>query len=99
MEYSILVLEGISAAIIMIAGVRALISILHKDPRKSRLLLSGGITTALSFLLGGEVLNTIIAPDWATLGEICAILVMRAAMAVLLHWEKKNEQNEEIEKK
>ena len=56
--------------------------------------LAEGTTTALSFLLGGELLNTIIAPDWHDVGMTCAVLLMRAAMAVLIHWESTHEKHE-----
>ena len=54
-----------------------------------------GITTALSFLLGGEALKTITAPNWMELGMTAAILAMRAAMAVLIHWETQHEAKPE----
>ena len=54
-----------------------------------------GIATALSFLLGGEALKTIIAPDWMDLGMTAAILAMRAAMSVLIHWETHHEAKPE----
>ena len=54
-----------------------------------------GIATALSFLLGSEVLKTIIAPDWMDLGMTAAILAMRAAMSVLIHWETHHEPKPE----
>jgi uncharacterized membrane protein len=42
--------------------------------------------------LVGEVLKTIIAPDWKDIGMTCAILLMRAAVTVLLHWERQHEE-------
>ena len=96
-RYSILALEIVGATIIVVEAVRALISLL-RDPHRSKTLLAEGINTALSFLLGSEVLKTIIAPDWRALGMTCAILLMRAAMTVLLHWEKKTEEKEALKR-
>ena len=92
-NYGILVLEIIGAIIIMISAVKALIGLLRKSSN-SKMQLADGIATALGFLLGGEALKTIIAPDWQSIGTTCAILVMRAAMSILIHWEVSNEKKE-----
>ena len=92
--YCIMALEAIGAIIILISAAQALYRLVKGDHHGSKIMLSEGITTALSFLLGSEVLKTLIAPDWRDLGMTCAILLMRAAMTVLLHWEKKMEEKE-----
>ena len=84
--YGILILEIIGAIIILLAGVKALTALLGKTGN-CKLIMGEGIATALSFLLGGEALKTIIAPDWSEIGMTCAILLMRAAMSLLIHWE------------
>ena len=85
-----LILEAVGAVIIFVSAIRALMCAV-KQRGKSRIVFSEGIATALNFLLGSEVLKTIIAPDWRDIGMTCAIIVMRAAMALLLHWENKHE--------
>ncbi len=87
--YGILMLEVIGAAMILVNGVRALILCLKNERKKSRLVMAEGITQALSFLLGSEVLHTIVAPDWEEVGLTCAILLMRAGVMMLLQWERK----------
>lgn len=87
-QYGILILEGIGAFIILISAIRTLFGIMKKEP-DSKIELAEGIATALSFLLGSEALKTIIAPDWRDIGMTCAILLMRAAMSLLIHWETK----------
>ena len=94
-KYGILVLEAIGAIIILVSAIRALVGLL-KGPARARLTLAEGIATGLNFLLGGEVLNTIVAPNWDGIGKTCAIMLIRAAMAVLLHWENKHENEKEI---
>jgi len=91
-EYGILILEAVGVVILLVYAVRALVSVFNSTHR-SKQLLSEGITTALSFLLGGEVLKTIVAPGWHEIGMTCAILLMRAAVTVLLHWEGKHENH------
>ena len=92
-EYGILILEVIGAAIILVAAVRGFIGLLKMEAHY-RIELAEGIATALSFLLCGEALKTIIAPDWQDIGMTAAVLLMRAAMSVLLHWEVTNEKKE-----
>ena len=93
-NYSILVLEAVGVIILLVFSVRALAAV-FKSTSKCKHLLTEGITTALSFLLGGEVLKTIVAPDWKDIGMTCAILLMRAAVTVLLYWEHKHESPKE----
>lgn len=88
---SIFVVEAVGVVILLLYAIRALVAI-FKSVHTCKRLLSEGITTALSFLLVGEVLKTIIAPDWKDIGMTCVILLMRAAVTVLLHWERKHEE-------
>lgn len=91
--YLIMVLEMVGVIILLVYTGKALVAV-FKSTHRCKQLLSEGITTALSFLLGGEVLKTIVAPDWKDIGMTCAILLMRAAVTVLLHWESKHENEE-----
>ena len=89
--YAITGVEIVGALIILFYVVRALICLLRKDHAGCRDHLTIGISTGLSFLLASEVLKTIIAPDWSAIGMTCAILLMRAGMTLLVHWENKME--------
>ena len=91
LDYTITGVEIIGALIILFYTIRALICLLRKQHDASRHHLTTGISTGLSFLLASEVLNTIIAPDWDAIGKTCAILLMRAGMTLLVHWENKME--------
>jgi uncharacterized membrane protein len=93
-NYTIMAIEMVGVIVLVVYAVRATFA-LFKSTYKCKRLLSTGITTALSFLLGGEVLKTIVAPDWKDIGMTCAILLMRAAVTVLLHWEHQQEEPEE----
>lgn len=90
-EYAIMALEIVGVIIIIVAAVKALINLI-RGREGYRVEMAEGIATALTFLLGGEAMKTITAPDWQDLGMTCAILLMRAAMSVLIHWETKNEK-------
>lgn len=91
--YAILFLEITGAVLILINAVQALIFLIKGNKRQSREEMAEGITLGLSFLLGSEVLNTIVAPDWQEIGMTCAILVMRAGINLLLYYERKMEAN------
>ena len=100
LDYIITGVEIVGALIILFYTVRALCSLLQKQHDACRDHLTTGISTGLSFLLASEVLNTIIAPDWSAIGMTCAILLMRAGMTLLVHWENKMEhQNEAFRSK
>ena len=90
-RYGILAVEAVGTLIILASAGRALFT-MFGDRKKSLHQLTEGITTALSFLLASEVLKTITAPDWRDVGMTCAILVMRAGMTLLIHWESKHEE-------
>ena len=93
-QYGILLFESIGVVILLVSAVKALVRLIRSQ-NQSKIELAEGITTALSFLLGSEVLKTIVAPDWTDIGMTCAVLLMRAGMAVLIHWENKHESHSE----
>jgi len=59
-----------------------------------RLKLAEGTALALSFKLGGEVLRTLIVREWSELLILGAIIALRGAMTLLIHWEIKNEKKD-----
>ena len=95
--FAIMSLEIVGVIIIIVAAIQALISLI-RGHNNCRIEMAEGVATALTFLLGGEAMKTIIAPDWQDIGMTCAILLMRAAMTVLIHWETKNEKAAEAAK-
>ena len=88
LRFGITGVEVIGALIVFVYTFHALVLLLKKQTHQCRNKLMEGISTGLSFLLGSEVLNTIIAPDWSAVGMTCAVLLMRAGMTLLLHWEQ-----------
>ena len=92
LDYAIVAIEIIGAIIILFYTVRALFCLLQKHHDECRGFLTTGSTTGLNFLLASEVLKTIGQADWSDIGMVCAILLMRAGMTLLVHWENKMEQ-------
>ncbi|MBO4837592.1 MAG: DUF1622 domain-containing protein [Clostridia bacterium] len=94
--YSCLLLEGIGIAIILYMAIRSLV-LLIRGRKGVGMGLAKGIALALEFLLGGEVLHTIIAEDLQQLLVVGIIVVLRVTLTVLIHWEIKTEKAEEKE--
>ena len=47
----------------------------------------------LEFKLGSEILRTVVVREWAELGVVAGIIVLRAALTFLIHWEIRQEEN------
>ena len=91
-EIGIRVVELVGIVILLVSAAQGIIGYVKKDPH-IRLKLAQGIALAREFKLGGEVLHTVITREWEELGILGAIIALRAALTVLLHWEIKNEES------
>jgi uncharacterized membrane protein len=90
-EFSTLLLEFFGIIILVYTGIKSFIMWIKKSD-SIRLELAQGIAVALEFKLGGEVLRTVVVREWAELGILGAIIILRAALTFLIHWEIKNER-------
>ena len=93
-ELVIIVAELAGIAVLVITAVASFIKYFRKDERL-RLYLAHGIALALEFMLGGEVLRTVIVREWKELLVLAAVIVMRVVLTLLLHWEIKIEEEHE----
>ncbi len=94
-QFSILLMELIGVLIILWTVIQCIRCMIMKKHRNLRLLLAHGIAFALEFKLGGEVLRTILARDFKEIGMIACVIALRAALTFLLHWEVKEEHEED----
>lgn len=92
-EIGIRLVELAGIMVLLITAVQGVIQYFRHDSNV-RLKLAEGIALALEFKLGGEVLRTVLARDWNELAILGAVIVLRGALTVLLHWEIKNEKRE-----
>ncbi len=92
-NFSIIILEFIGVAIILVAALRAAVNYVRKDPH-TRLRLCRSMAIALEFKLGAEILRTVIARDFTELALVGCIIFLRAAMALLIHWAIRTEEND-----
>lgn len=95
-QYGILFIELIGVCVLFWAVLRALVTLFrHGD--KLRLQLAEGIALALEFKMGGELLRTVIVREWSELLILGAIILLRAAMTFLIHWEINTERRQDKE--
>lgn len=90
-QYGMLIMELIGVCIVLVTGVRSVIGMFMKDEH-IRLKLAQGLAYALEFKVGGEVLRTVVVHEWSELMILGAIILLRAALTFLIHWEIKNEE-------
>ena len=85
-RYSILILEAIGVVIVLKTAVTSFVNYLLKRGQPS-VELAEGISLALNFEMGGEVLRTLIVREKEELIILAAIILCRAALTALLRWE------------
>lgn len=88
---AIFVMEFLGLCILLISAGKSVIRYFRRDP-KVRLVLAQGIALALEFKLGGEVLRTVIVRQWEELLILGAVILLRAALTFLIHWEIHSEE-------
>lgn len=86
--------EFAGIAILLITVTKSVIGYFKKDEH-IRLDLAEGIALALEFKLGGEVLRTVIVREWTELLILGAIIALRGALTLLIHWEISVEEKRE----
>ncbi len=91
-NYSIHLFELVGVLIIIIAGARGFIGWCRKAPTV-RLQLAQGMALGLEFKLGSEILRTVIVREFQEVLFVAAIIAVRAALTLLIHWEIKQEEN------
>lgn len=94
-ELLILLIECVGIIVLVYAVISAVIGLFRRQEHV-RLKLAEGIALALEFKLGGEVLRTVIVREWNELLILGAIILLRAAITLLLHWEIKVERKNGI---
>ncbi len=90
---AILLFEYIGVGVLIVAGVQGIINYLRRDPL-TRLKLAKGMAMGLEFKLGSEILRTVIVRELSEIVIVGAIILLRAALTFLIHWEIKNEEAE-----
>ncbi len=97
-EWAILFIELVGVLMIIAAVILGLIALFRRDPL-ARLKLDRGLATGLAFLMGGEILRTILVRDLQGILVVGALVLLRGALALLIHWEIRSEEQEERREK
>lgn len=90
-EAAILIFEFMGIGVIVAAGFRGIFEYVRRDPL-TRLNLARGMAMGLEFKLGSEILRTVIVRDLKEMLVVAGIILLRAALTFLIHWEIKNEE-------
>ena len=92
-------LELIGIFIIVVGSLRALVQLLirlrTKQPINVMIELGRALALGLEFKMGAEIVNTVIVRDIKELLILGMVILLRAVLAILIHWEIKNEEKDE----
>ena len=64
-----------------------------------RIILGKHLSLGLEFLVGKDIIETIVRPSWDDLGKLAAIIALRTAVTFMLSWELKELKAEIYEDK
>ena len=95
-EVSALTLEFIGVLIIVVGSAKSLVSLVSNliRHRAINIVIELGKTLALAleFKMGAEIIKTVIVHDLTELAVLGIVILIRALLAFLIHWEIKMEK-------
>ena len=80
-------LEMMGVIIILFGAIRDFVLYFTGKAFNVRLDLARSLALGLEFKLGGEILRTVIARELREIAAVGAIILLRAALSFLIHWE------------
>ena len=89
----ILLFEFIGVSVIIWTGLMSFVKWLNRS-HETGIYLAKGLSLGLEFKMGSEILRTVIVRDWEEIGIVAGIIVLRALLAFILHWEIREEEKE-----
>ncbi len=95
-EFCTILLELFGITVLVFTSIKCFIQWIRHDS-SLRLDLAQGISLSLEFKMGSEVLRTVVVREWAELGILGAVILLRGTLTFLIHWEIKHEE-EALEK-
>ncbi len=91
---AMLLFEYIGVGVITFSGIQGIVNYVRRNP-DTRLILAKGLAMGLEFKLGSEILRTVVVRSLDEIYIVASIIALRAVLTFLIHWEIKNEENEE----
>lgn len=92
-EVGILIFEYVGVGIIIWTCLVSFGKYIGKK-RDTRIFLAKGLALGLEFKLGSEILRTVVVREWKEMAVVAGIIILRAALTFLIHWEIKEEKKE-----
>ena len=96
-EIGILIFEYIGVGVIIWTSIVSLTKYVRRK-EDTRIYLAKGLAMGLEFKLGSEILRTVVVREWKEILIVAGIIVLRAALTFLIHWEIKQEELAETPK-
>ena len=97
-EISASALELVGILIIIIGSIRALVRLFHALIKHSTFHsmtdLGKALALALEFKMGAEIIKTVIIHDLEELAILGVVIVIRALLSVIIHWEMRTDAKE-----
>ena len=91
-------LEFIGIALIIVGSIRALIRLIQNFTKKKDfhivIDLGKALSLALEFKMGAEIIKTVIIHNLEELAILGIVIVIRALLAFIIHWEMRLEKKE-----
>ena len=94
---AILLFEFFGVGVLIVSGIKGMIGYIRRDPM-TMLNLAKGMAMGLEFKLGSEILRTVVVREAKEILLVAGIIVLRAALTFLIHWEIKQEEKSHIER-
>ena len=98
-EFAASTLELVGIIIIVVGSFRALVRlfncVMKKQPFHVVIDLGKALSLALEFKMGAEIIKTVIIHNLEELAILGVVIVIRALLAVIIHWEIRIEEKEE----
>ncbi len=89
--FFILLLEIYGTLVIVLSSHRILFKYLRRGQKGLRLNFARHIALGLEYLLAAEIIRTITVRNWEEIRVLLIILILRAFLAWLVHWEIRQE--------
>jgi len=96
-EIGILIFEYIGVGVIIWTSLVSFYKCV-KRKNDTRIYLAKGLAMGLEFKLGSEILRTVVVREWKEIAIVAGIILLRATLTFLIHWEIKQEELAEIRK-
>lgn len=95
-------LELIGVIVILVAGIKAfaqyVMNLLGKGHYNIKIDLGQALSLALEFKMGAEILKTVLVSKMEEIWILGAIIVLRAVLAFVIHWEVSAEKEHQEHK-